>query len=293
MARILLNLSQYSGPRNPQAYVIDLNFLRFRNSADRFVFEFNRLVSNYCAYNCNIMIPTFFSENENFELAAHRFKFRLFKFIYGSRYKLGDNNVDGARRSSLDIQHLGDLFRNLNLLFKRCDYNIISNILWNLEKANRLVCNLQKYYRCADHSFESGLSPHVFPNSSMSSDVTYVKNKERKEKKSYVEFTSHIVNYVYVSYHYVVPRDLYVAIKNPNRSSGQPFECIFYVIARCDIEGRPAIARKECADASVRVITVNRSGRPKASLVRREKNLITFDRQTGHVTFRDCTQAIV
>lgn len=34
MARILLNLSQYSGPRNPQANVIDLNFSRFSKSAD-------------------------------------------------------------------------------------------------------------------------------------------------------------------------------------------------------------------------------------------------------------------
>lgn len=34
MARILLNLSQYSGPRNPQANVIDLNFSQFRKSVD-------------------------------------------------------------------------------------------------------------------------------------------------------------------------------------------------------------------------------------------------------------------
>lgn len=108
MARLLLNLSQYSGSRNPQANVIDLNFLRLGKSANiktlphygnrgnfegghpalyiwirqqtmsalifvnknmevkyrrvkvGFVFEFNRLISNYCAYDdCNIMVPTF------------------------------------------------------------------------------------------------------------------------------------------------------------------------------------------------------------------------------------------
>lgn len=34
MARILLNLSQYSGPRNPQANVIDLNFSRHGKPAN-------------------------------------------------------------------------------------------------------------------------------------------------------------------------------------------------------------------------------------------------------------------
>lgn len=99
-------LSQYSGSRNPQANVIDLNFgsgsprilkcchngnleailkvvtqhyihwirqnlsalffinkkmeVTYRRVKVGFVFESNRLISNYCAYNnCNIMIPTF------------------------------------------------------------------------------------------------------------------------------------------------------------------------------------------------------------------------------------------
>lgn len=46
--------------------------VKYRRVKVGFVFEFNRLISNYCAYdNCNIMVPTF-SVKWNLELTAHR-----------------------------------------------------------------------------------------------------------------------------------------------------------------------------------------------------------------------------
>lgn len=47
--------------------------VKYRRVKVGFVFQFNRLISNYCAYdNCNLYSTYFLSEMKNLELTAHR-----------------------------------------------------------------------------------------------------------------------------------------------------------------------------------------------------------------------------